>query len=238
MQALACGGQICRLDHERNLLRRGGVRTSGARHRVGGLFFVGGDFGTKHAPRKGARRRSCGLCTSAGCPRAQPAVSSRIRKEGPLDQFDFNRPWPAVAAAVILLLARAAKAPSLGSPFARVPVRWRPHVVLALGVLSGVLDAVVAGTPWLTAIGTGLLSAAVAIAMHGAAGGVNPQPESLPLGWQRVTAPAGSVVTVEATVGEEGAPPAPRIPAADSSVPPVLVASAQPAGDLDFRGAP
>lgn len=82
--------------------------------------------------------------------------------------------WLAFASLAIAFLARAAKAPAIGSPFARVPVRWRPHVVLALGVLSGVLDAVMRGTPWVRALGLGLVSAAVAIAGHGAVGGLDP----------------------------------------------------------------
>ena len=84
--------------------------------------------------------------------------------------------WPAAAAIVIVLLARAAKEPAVGSPFARVPVRWRPHVVLALGMLSGILDAAARGTPWGEAIAGGILSAALAVLIHGVAGGVNPQP--------------------------------------------------------------
>lgn len=87
-----------------------------------------------------------------------------------------RRAWPAVAAAVILLLARAAKAPAIGSPFARVPVRYRPHVVLVLGVLSGALEAVVRGVPLGDALLAGALSAACAVLLHGVAGGVNPQP--------------------------------------------------------------
>lgn len=147
----------------------------------------------------------------------------------PDPQISIDATWPAVAAAVILVLARAAKSPAIGSPFARVPVRWRPHVVLGLGVISGILEAVVAGTPWGTAIGTGLLSAAAAIAIHGALGGVNPQPEPLPIGAIRVTAPPGSRVTVDAVLGDDGAPlTLPALPSADSSVPPVLVPARGP----------
>lgn len=84
--------------------------------------------------------------------------------------------WPAVAALVIGLLARAAKEPAVGSLFARIPRQHRPRVVLALGVLAGILDAVVRGTSWPTAIVSGLVSGAVAIAGHGALGGVSPEP--------------------------------------------------------------
>ena len=52
----------------------------------------------------------------------------------------------------------------MGSVFARIPRQHRPRVVLALGVLAGILDAVVRGTSWPTAVVSGLVSGAVAIA--------------------------------------------------------------------------
>lgn len=126
--------------------------------------------------------------------------------------------WPALAAVLIALLARAAKSPSVGSPLARIPVRYRPHVIASLGVLSGILNAVLAGTPWSYAIPAGLVSAAVAILAHGLAGGVNPDP--LAPGQIRTTAPPGAKVTVEATLGEPGAPPAPPIEPSQAWGPP------------------
>lgn len=86
--------------------------------------------------------------------------------------------WIAAAALVIGLLLRAAKEPTVGSIFARVPRQHRPRVVLALGVLSGVLDAGVRGTSWPVAILFGLCSGALAMAGHGALGGVSPAPQT------------------------------------------------------------
>ena len=42
--------------------------------------------------------------------------------------------------------------------------------------MAGILAAVVRGTAWSTAIVSGLVSGAVAIAGHGALGGVSPEP--------------------------------------------------------------
>jgi hypothetical protein len=83
--------------------------------------------------------------------------------------------WLALAAAVIGLLALAAKQDRLGGLFSKVPVRQRPRVIAALGVLAGILDAVVRGTPWAEAITSGILSGGLAMLVHGVAGGVNPQ---------------------------------------------------------------
>ena len=83
--------------------------------------------------------------------------------------------WLPLAAAIIGLLAYLAKQDRLGGLFSRVPVRQRPRVIAALGVLAGVLDAVVRGTPWAQAVTNGLLSGGLAMLIHGVAGGVNPQ---------------------------------------------------------------
>ena len=83
--------------------------------------------------------------------------------------------WLPLAAAVIGLLAFLAKQDRLGGLFSRVPVRQRPRVIAALGVLAGILDAVVRGTPWAQAITNGLLSGGLAMLVHGVGGGVNPQ---------------------------------------------------------------
>ena len=83
--------------------------------------------------------------------------------------------WLALAAALIGLLAFAAKQDRLGGLFAKVPVRQRPRVIAALGVLAGILDAVVRGTPWAQAVTNGSRSGGLAMLVHGVAGGVNPQ---------------------------------------------------------------
>lgn len=84
--------------------------------------------------------------------------------------------WLPLAAAIIGLLAFLAKQERLGGLFSRVPVQQRPRVIAALGVLAGILDAVVRGTPWPQAVTNGLLSGGLAMLVHGVGGGVNPQP--------------------------------------------------------------
>jgi hypothetical protein len=71
--------------------------------------------------------------------------------------------WVPLASLVIGVLVRLVKADVIGPT---VPPRWRPYLALGLGVISGVLDAVIAGQPWLTAILGGLASAAAAILGH------------------------------------------------------------------------
>ena len=84
--------------------------------------------------------------------------------------------WVPLAALTISVLLVAAKSPRIGSIFARVPREHRPRVVLALGALSGVLDAVTRGTPWPEALVYGLLSAGLAALGHGVAGGLTAEP--------------------------------------------------------------
>lgn len=88
-------------------------------------------------------------------------------------------PWPAFATAVIVILMRALKEPAVGAPVARIPVRWRAVLVLVLGVASGMLDAVSRGTDPVRAIAWGVVSAALAVLVHGVGGGVNPPPPAV-----------------------------------------------------------
>ncbi len=74
--------------------------------------------------------------------------------------------WPALSAVAIGLLVRALKSPKVPPPLDRIPARARPLVALLLGIASGALEAVVAGTPWQKAVIGGVIAAAVAIASH------------------------------------------------------------------------
>jgi hypothetical protein len=127
--------------------------------------------------------------------------------------FDLIRShaWLAVATLVIAAGLAAAKSPKVGSLFARVPREQRPRVVLALGLLSGILDAVTRGTPWPEALVYGVISAALAALGHGAAGGLAPADTLLP-GQVRDTSPPGGSATIEGYVG----------PAPSGTLPPVL----------------
>lgn len=147
--------------------------------------------------------------------------------------------WWALAALLIGLLAMAAKKPQFfGGPLARVPVKHRAKVVAGLGVISGVLDAIVRGTPIADAVLHGLMSAAAAVLFHGVVGGVNP------------TAAAGEAKG-ELPVPAEGAAPIQGLPGPDTlpaPPPPVTPFTAvAPAGsgepwppraDLDFSTDP
>ena len=75
--------------------------------------------------------------------------------------------WVPLAALVIGFLVRALKSDAFVLPsWAAVAAPYRPLLVLALGVVSGVLDAVVAGTPWRDALIGGCLSALMALIGH------------------------------------------------------------------------
>jgi hypothetical protein len=108
--------------------------------------------------------------------------------------------WLAVATLVIAAGLAAAKSPAVGSVFARVPREQRPRIVLALGVVSGVLDAITRGTPWPEALAYGVVSAALAALGHGAAGGLAPA-DTLKPGQVRGTSPPYGTVTIEGYVG-------------------------------------
>jgi len=72
--------------------------------------------------------------------------------------------WTAVAAIVIGAIVRLLKDDTKSLP--TVPAQWRPWLALGLGAVWGVLQAVVAGTPWKEAIVHGLTAALTAIAGH------------------------------------------------------------------------
>jgi hypothetical protein len=129
--------------------------------------------------------------------------------------FDLIRShaWLAVATLVIAAGLAAAKSPKVGSLFARVPREQRPRVVLALGLVSGILDAITRGTPWPEALVYGVVSAALAALGHGAAGGLAPADTLLP-GQVRGTSPPYGSVTIEGEVGTSS----------ETGMPPVLVA--------------
>lgn len=75
--------------------------------------------------------------------------------------------WVPLAALVIGFLVRALKSDAFVLPsWAAVAAPYRPLLVLALGIVSGVLDAVVAGTPWRDALVGGCLSALMALIGH------------------------------------------------------------------------
>lgn len=88
-----------------------------------------------------------------------------------LDGFDWTffqqalgeRNWPVIAACVILLLVRGAKLPVFGNYWEKIPKKYRPLIPVAMGVLSGVGEAVLSHRPWLPALVFGLFSGLIAI---------------------------------------------------------------------------
>lgn len=76
--------------------------------------------------------------------------------------------WVPLAALVIGLVIRLSKSDATWAFLARfnIPVQARPWAALALGVASGVLQAVTGGASWAAAIVGGLLSAVMAITGH------------------------------------------------------------------------
>lgn len=81
-------------------------------------------------------------------------------------QLAIDHKWVAVSALVIGALARAAKAGKL-TPLMKVQPRYRPVLVMGLGIASGVLQAVVAGTSWTQALMGGVVASCVAMGGHG-----------------------------------------------------------------------
>lgn len=80
-----------------------------------------------------------------------------------LEALDTGKYW-VFAALVVGLLIRLLKAnPKLEERF---PARVRPWLAVALGVLAGVLNAVVAGTPLVRAIILGVVSGGAAVLGH------------------------------------------------------------------------
>lgn len=73
--------------------------------------------------------------------------------------------WVGLAAVIIGLVVRLMKDDTRFPPLS-IPPRWRPWVALALGVVSGVLQAASTGTPWKDALLGGVVSACTAIAGH------------------------------------------------------------------------
>lgn len=71
--------------------------------------------------------------------------------------------WPIVAAFVVGAIVRLVKSDKVP---VNVPSRWRPLLALALGVLSGAAEAVIAGTQWPDALLGGVISALVASGGH------------------------------------------------------------------------
>lgn len=70
--------------------------------------------------------------------------------------------WPVVAGVVIWCLVRLLKSDVASTP--TIPDRWRPLASLGLGVISGIGDALIAGTPWLTALLGGIVAGLAPVA--------------------------------------------------------------------------
>ena len=108
--------------------------------------------------------------------------------------------WVPLAAAVIVFTVRLQKAGKLPG-LSRIPSNYRPFLALALGVTSGILNRIVEGTRWQTALLDGVLSALIAIASHdtvieglrggleiGGGGAKKPDPTAPPAGGPDVLA--------------------------------------------------
>ena len=94
----------------------------------------------------------------------------------------------AFASVVIGAVARASKGDVRWFP--TLPKQYRPLLVLALGVLAAVLDAIVRGTDWKDALLAGLLSSSGAMVGHavgveGLLKGKEPTVEMLRTAWDK-----------------------------------------------------
>lgn len=82
-----------------------------------------------------------------------------------LTELLYAHKWVPIAAIVIGLLVRLQKTGKLPL-LDKIPPNYRSWLALGLGLVSGVLDRVVQGTHWLTAILDGLLAGVLAITAH------------------------------------------------------------------------
>lgn len=71
--------------------------------------------------------------------------------------------WWVIAAWVVVALVYVSKLPLLGNTWEKIPKQYRAYVVLGLGVLSGVAQAVILRQPWLPVLIQGLLSGLLAL---------------------------------------------------------------------------
>jgi hypothetical protein len=71
--------------------------------------------------------------------------------------------WPVVVGLAILLIVYLARLPVVAAQWARIPAAYRPLVPVALGVLSGVAEALSTSQPWLPALIGGIVSALPAL---------------------------------------------------------------------------
>jgi hypothetical protein len=69
-----------------------------------------------------------------------------------LTQAYQQHQWPILAGLIILTLIYVSKLPVLGSQWDRIPIKYRPLVVLGLGIVSGVAQALATKQPWLPAL--------------------------------------------------------------------------------------
>lgn len=67
--------------------------------------------------------------------------------------------WPVVAGLSILILVYLSKLPIFGNYWGKIPKAYRPLVVSAIGVLSGVAEALSTKQPWLPALVGNIIAA-------------------------------------------------------------------------------
>jgi hypothetical protein len=75
-----------------------------------------------------------------------------------------SKAWPLVAGLLIGMLVRAAKSPWLGGFFLKIPKDHRFLVPIALGILAGISESLLAGVPWYLALLYGLAAGLLPIA--------------------------------------------------------------------------
>jgi hypothetical protein len=71
--------------------------------------------------------------------------------------------WQLVTAVVILTLVRLSKANFAGQIWQKVPKQVRPWVPMALGLISGLAESVIAGRPLAVSVALGFLSGLASI---------------------------------------------------------------------------
>jgi len=78
----------------------------------------------------------------------------------------MSHQWLALSVVLIGVTVRLLKTERAQRWLVAIPPRYRPLLAVGLGIVSGILEAIAAGTPWIEALLRGLLAAVVAMAGH------------------------------------------------------------------------
>lgn len=74
-----------------------------------------------------------------------------------------SRNWALLVALVIWLLIQLSKTTLCAKAWDKIPAKYQQFLPAVLGLLSGIVDLIIGGKPWLDAIITGVVSGLLAL---------------------------------------------------------------------------